>query len=189
MNQSLWTTHQSWPVGVQFDPVLDRCNHRLLLRNGEDVSVIAESIEGLDHESWPCSPVLQQVEPCPLSDDRQGVVAVGLGGTSHWSMAVEGDCRDGLIFDVACRVSEQPTFLGSTYRSQHKIETKGDSFVELVFKPLAGRRIGFEVLQGRLKTSPDDGRLAVVADLAAESFPTTVRWRYRVFLVESTSPG
>ena len=183
MNQSLWIPYPSCPVGVQFDSVRERHSHQLLMRHDSDVLEMVQSIEGAGDEAWPDSPVFQQVEPCELGEGRQGIVAVGLGGTSHWSMAIDGDLAVGLKFDVACRVSESPSFLGSSYRMRQPINTINDSRVEWNSSVNSGGRVDLELLQGSLTVTENNRRLVILADPVATGFPATIRWGYRLFFV------
>ena len=158
-----------------------------MIRHDADVREIAQSIEGSGDDAWPDSPVFQQVEPCELGGGRQGIVAVGLGGTSHWSLAIDGDLAAGLKFDVACRVSESPKFLGSSYRMPLPMETVNDSRVEWDCQFVPGGRVALEVLQGKLAVSENHQRLMILADPVATGFPVTIRWAYRLFFVENLS--
>ena len=45
-------------------------------------------------------------------------MGVGLAGRSHFSASISADMSrpDTLLFEIACRIQEQPLWLGSTYR-------------------------------------------------------------------------
>jgi hypothetical protein len=49
---------------------------------------------------------------------RPALLAVGHAGRSHYAASVAADpaAADTLLFEIACRVVEQPGWLGSTYR-------------------------------------------------------------------------
>ena len=88
----------------------DRFHHSVgILTNGV-FHTLLESLEGSANESWPSSPAFQEVS-------QQGTTAllVGMAGTSHFSASVEPR-MDSIRFDLACRLKEPPTVLGSTYR-------------------------------------------------------------------------
>lgn len=156
---------------------------------------------------WPPSPPLQQL----LVEDRGagGRVAllVGMAGRSHWSMSVEAAAgRAALRFDVACRLSVAPEWLGSVWRLATPAEREGSGNSLSRFELSASRRLltaGFgegelvveaaevaaqsadevyceispwEESSGR--SAPSEARIAV--RLGAGRLPRTVRWIYVV---------
>ena len=100
---------------IEFVWSADRYGHRILTSTPGGECILT-SREGRPDEKWPPSPPLQSLH---LEDRPGGVriaMLVGMAGRSHWSMSVETDiARSRLLFDVACRVSEQPLWLGSSY--------------------------------------------------------------------------
>ncbi|KAA5545220.1 hypothetical protein FYK55_06020 [Roseiconus nitratireducens] len=77
-------------------------------------SVASESADS--DPTWPTSPPIQQLSIETLGGHP---VALGVGGAgqSHWSLSVE-PTTDGFLFDCACRVKQQPGWLGSSYPTQ-----------------------------------------------------------------------
>jgi hypothetical protein len=101
---------------VRFVRQHDRYGHLIDVRVAGHYQAVLESIEGTADDSWPASPPLQDVH---REERTGGVVAllVGKAGRSHWSLSIELNIAAGsMVFDAACRVSEQPAGLGSTYR-------------------------------------------------------------------------
>jgi hypothetical protein len=95
----------------------DRWRHAILI----DGMPWAESQEGrpdAGDAAWPSSPPL--VELSPASTPRgEAILGVGLAGRSHFSASISPhpDQPDTLLFEIACRIREQPGWLGSTYDS------------------------------------------------------------------------
>ena len=118
---------------IEFVWSADRYRHRILT-SAPDGDCSLTSREGRPDEKWPPSPPLQSLH---LENRPGGVriaMLVGMAGRSHWSMSVEADAERGrLIFDVACRVSEQPLWLGSSYDS---LSAKTGVSFELKIEPL-----------------------------------------------------
>lgn len=78
---------------------------------------LLESIEGTPADNWPPSPPLQSVGLETLPDGRRVALLVGMASGSHWSASVEPIADTAaLLFDIACRHSKQPNWLGSRYR-------------------------------------------------------------------------
>ncbi len=112
-------SHAVLPCGsmrIVFQSEGDRIAHRVeILENGSFVPVL-HSKEGRDHDLWPSSPTLQSVhvEPRPSG---QVALLVGMAGVSHWSASVLADVARGrATFDIACRSTSAPRWLGSSYR-------------------------------------------------------------------------
>lgn len=102
---------------IEFEKIGDRFSHKLLIERDGEWSVVLESIEGTDEERWPASPPLQQIVAEPIGkDSRTVLLGVGLSGTGHWSISVDENEAGGLLMDIACRVSGDHGFLGSTWR-------------------------------------------------------------------------
>jgi len=81
------------------------------------VQPLLESIEGTPAEDWPASPPLQSLSVETLTDGRRVALLVGMAGGSHWSASIEAVLdKPELVFDLACRHSVPPTWLGSRYR-------------------------------------------------------------------------
>ena len=108
---------QAGALKLEFEKIGDRFGHKLLFDCGSKWSVVLESIEGTDQERWPASPPLQQIVAEPIGKDgRTVLLGVGLSGTGHWSISVDENDVGGLVSDIACRVSGDHGFLGSSWR-------------------------------------------------------------------------
>ena len=80
---------------------------------------LAESVEGTadgGDARWPVSPPLVELTAINLQGGP-ALLAVGLAGRSHFSASVRPhpERADTLLFEIACRVKERPSWLGSTY--------------------------------------------------------------------------
>ncbi len=162
----------SWRVVVR--RVGDRGQHTIYVNDGEAYHPFLTSVEGTSDELWPSSPPLQQwhVETRPHS---QVLLGVGMAGHSHWSLSIEASAEHNwLTFDVACRARRELGSLGSRYqfvspdRLSDRAELKYDFPVP--FTPLllcsSAAGIHFQV------------------DPAAYTGPGTIRWQYRLKLVD-----
>jgi hypothetical protein len=105
------------PVEVVFVREGDRWTHEVRCRG----ATVCASVEGAwpaaGDPRWPASPALQEVTAAPPGA-RPALLAVGHAGRSHYAASVAADpgAADTLVFEFACRVVEQPGWLGSTYR-------------------------------------------------------------------------
>ncbi len=125
------------PVTITFTWAGDRWSHRVAVRGepaGREAGRVWESVEGSTPDGddrWPASPVL--VELSRIQTPRgPALLGVGLAGRSHFSACIGPDPQhaDRMLFEIACRCSEPPAWLGSTYR--------GPSGQTVVAPPLAG---------------------------------------------------
>jgi hypothetical protein len=112
-------------VEVVFEWAGDRWRHRVLTGG----VVRAESLEGPEPPAndprWPASPVLTEVSLLDIGG-RPAILGVGLAGRSHFSASITPHPRlaDTLLFEIACRIQEEPGWLGTTYRSDtSEVET------------------------------------------------------------------
>ena len=101
---------------VRFSWCHDRWAHQIVLPDGTTwQSFEGPAAQGGDPR-WPASPVLVELSRLP---DASGpaVLGVGCAGRSHFSASVAPapGHPDHLRFDIACRVTESPGWLGSTY--------------------------------------------------------------------------
>ena len=102
----------------------------------------------------------------------------GLGWPNDWSLALQGNRH--LSFEVACRVSDHPEFLGSSYRFSEAVEIV-DSTVGSVVLRSAAADWRLELLtEGEIQTSHENRQICMGPRLAVESTPATVRWTYRI---------
>jgi hypothetical protein len=149
---------------VRFVRLADRYSHVIDVRDGGDWRTVLESVEGSADDAWPTSPPLQDVHIEQRPDGLQVALAVGRAGRSHWSLSIALDpASEAIEIDAACRTSERPGWLGSTYRS------------------LWGEGIAMEALEGVEKTADGGtGTISLRACLVVESGNQTIRWRYRI---------
>jgi hypothetical protein len=183
-------------LGVIFQRAGDRFSHQLFLPHAEQRQMLATSAEGTDQQPWPGSPVVQQLDRCPLPEGRQGLVGVGMAGVSHWSLAieVEGDSSTAtaqLRFDVACRVKRPPGFLGSSYQLIEPLQVQSLSpqrlrcqWRESGGKDVQDQRATLEFFATEPNTKVAyevaTRRVVVTAAAFSGSWPATVRWGYCV---------
>jgi hypothetical protein len=201
-----------WQLAVQFFWHDDRFAHRLELvplaphektrqrsassQNGDALSPadpwrLAGSIEGDPHTEWPISPPFQQLDRCQLAADRSGLVAVGMAGTSHWSLAVEAD-SELLWFDVACRVQRPLAELRSTYLLAYPFAVRDSSETGCVLEfettpeadvdapRLPRLQVQIDPKWTTVSADPSNRTLCFCPVQAWERLPATVRWRYGV---------
>jgi hypothetical protein len=167
------------PLVLTFEWHNDRFAHRVTLATdaqSDEAAPLLASMEGSQDDVWPDSPPLQECHVESRPDGRQVALLVGRAGRSHWSLSVLSDPVAGsLLFEVACRFSGEPNWLGSRYE---------------LFRPAEPAfQILLEVLEG-----PDRGLVTwsgLVANYTRITAPTsadpgvrTVQWSY---LVRSTS--
>lgn len=102
-------------VRAVFSWVGDRWRHVILLDDRPWAESLEDRADGRD-AAWPCSPPLVELSGVETATGP-AVLAVGLAGRSHFSASVTAspDRPDALLFEIACRVREQPGWLGSTY--------------------------------------------------------------------------
>jgi hypothetical protein len=152
---------------IEFVWSADRYCHRILA-SSPGVDCALSSREGKPDETWPPSPAFQSLHV----EDRPGGVRiamlVGMAGRSHWSMSVESDvARSRFVFDVACRVSEHPHWLGNSY----DIPPPDDGATSaLQIEPMLPATFMFE-----------NPRLAIInPPSGAGPLPRTIRWSYTI---------
>jgi hypothetical protein len=169
------------PWRVTFERRGDRYGHRIELIEADKVTPLLESIEGTPEEDWPASPALKELHLEDRPGGKQLALLVGMAGRSHWSMSVELDPQAAqLVFDVACRLRDEPRQLSSTYRVAALP-------VRLLTDPprVAGPQ-GFELqpqaLENRVAelTLPSSEIVGVQADVGTGKWPRTIRWRYSI---------
>ena len=150
-----------------------------LLSEGNTFVPVLRSIEGDPQQPWPPSPPFQdflhQVNP-----EQEFLAGVGMAGHSHWSASLTAIRQPlpSLEWDLACRIKQPPTWLGSTYQLLDRAAVADDRIciemadVRLVVEPSQAGQPCNLVLDGdQLRVSPriPDGPL-----------PRTIRWIYRV---------
>ncbi len=135
---------------------------------------LVESCEGSADERWPASPPVQELEPAvgPMSPTTlqanapQVAWLIGRAGASHWSASVEARPDGTITFDVACRLGEEPAWLGSRYR---------------VIAHPASSGLAIDSLEGcQIEPTADSNYVVIIAENPSGKLPRTVRWRYRL---------
>jgi hypothetical protein len=104
---------------LEFRWLGDRYGHLIARIKSEGNSEpLFESIEGALSDTWPPSPPLQTLSIEKMANGHPAALLVGMAGRSHWSASIEPvPDRAELIFDIACRHSDKPRYLGSQYRT------------------------------------------------------------------------
>jgi hypothetical protein len=162
MNSATLETESLWIV---FDRCGDRFGHEIQCRRADGLAVTLCSREGQPEDAWPPSPPLQSLHLETGSNGNQTVMLVGMAGTSHWSMTVEADlAKDRLLFDIACRIRELPSWLGSTYSHAAK-------------SSIRERPIEF-LLDSPLELSHESNRTILRIIPQSLILPATIRWQY-----------
>ena len=143
----------------------DRFLHRIsAIAQGGAALPLLESIEGTPADDWPGSPPLQSLSIEELGPGRRAALLVGMAGHSHWSASLEaipGAAQ--ILFDLACRHTDWPSWLGSRYRI------------------LPGGRGRFDVdpCQSRCLDDTESDNLTIQPlDITAST--GTTRWKYRL---------
>jgi hypothetical protein len=152
---------------VEFFERGDRLAHVVswVSREGQKVDLL-ESIEGSPVDDWPTSPPLQSLSLESLTDGRRVAFLVGMAGRSHWSASVEPLAATAAIaFDIACRHSAAPGWLGSQYRA---LETSAMTV------QLSGKAV-----------ITQQGELIHVAPQESPTAAGTTRWQFQVLLNSS----
>ena len=165
----------SW-IGDRYAQLVDYCGPT-------GTTPLLTSLEGNDQVVWPPSPPLQQLT---FEERPRGPIAllIGMAGTSHWSVSVEADTARGeIVFDVACRISQQPPFLGSTYLStstQAVAAAQGQTVSLAAGVILESLPVCEEVAEaaGAIEIADSQIKIAAVSPEVGE----TPRWKYRLAL-------
>jgi hypothetical protein len=174
----------------------DRYRHEVLVAHRDDSeSIIAHSVEDAIDPNWPASPVVQQWDRCTLRDQRIGYVAVGMAGTSHWSVALESR-ENAVQIDVACRIHQLPSFLGSTYRVADFLRADPAPDARSIDRSWLLRLDGSDALRGSASgaaiviRAEDDGTrmnwdplrhwIQIMPTITPTEFPCSVRWKYSI---------
>jgi hypothetical protein len=177
---------------VDFLRQADRVAHRISLVADERPWPLLDSCEGSPLDTWPASPALQEVQCQAQPAAGRVALAVGMAGTSHWSLSVTAaEDPPALLFEVACRVRAQPSWLGSRYRAANTAcWTQLPAAAECRLAGMACR------IEPSGSQRPDEVRItAAGADVAiavlerAGPLPSTVRWQYALVLVPGLDSG
>ncbi len=145
----------------------DRYGHTVERRIGGQWTPQLESVEGIAdvRDDWPASPVLQSLH---FEQRPNGPVAllVGHAGSSHWSMSAETDANNAaLIIDTACRITQRPGHIGSSYR---------------LLQPDANYWISLEAVSSDASVSTQARPHWTICPGEPGQWPATIRWRYSI---------
>jgi hypothetical protein len=156
-----------------FNYGVDRWGHRIEVRREDQWVAAFSSIEGDSSDDWPPSPAFQHIHLQTFLLNGPTALLVGKAGASHWSAAIEADREAGALrFDIACRLSSGPKYLGSTYSI---IKDRNES---------APRRPRIEVAMindaclRAIQVSETEMSVCVTSESLPE--PRTIRWKYVV---------
>jgi hypothetical protein len=167
---------------VRFVRAGDRYGHVVETSDGDVLQPVLQSLEGKSDEAWPPSPPLQDLHVESRAGGEQVALLVGGAGRSHWSLSVTLDPTAGaVLFDAACRTSEAPRWLGSSYRL---LEPAAEASLTN-----CGLGLGVEILDGldQPALNRQQATIALPARLTVEAGSHTIRWRYRI--VQRTTPA
>jgi len=168
-----------------FEQGTDRVAHLIeLLNPAGEILAELRSAEGTSADEWPPSPVLQSCSLQEIRPAQSAAFLVGMAGKSHWSASIEvipDECAFAL--DVACRVQEQPRWVGSSYHWRLHSHASVVHFK----KSQAGilMRVGRsdQGAGAQEKMPPGDEVLRIVgSNECPQKFPATLRWKYQVAL-------
>lgn len=93
----------------------DRWRHVVSVDDHTRAASLEDVADGRDPE-WPASPPLVEVSAVETRCGR-AILAVGVAGRAHFSASIS-PCPaepDALLFELACRATSRPAWLGSTY--------------------------------------------------------------------------
>ena len=169
----------------------DRYQHSLAAVAGDRRQLLLQSREGDEQQVWPASPPLQQLSLEHRPGGGTVALAVGMAGSSHWSLSVEADPRAAACeFDVACRCAQPAAALGSLYQVTGTCHLEdGRLFVrcplgEARVTPLPAAQQGPCELQWDQRRAllriAAEGPSGAAQNAAAKERVWTVRWRYRI---------
>ena len=184
-------------LGVQFKWLDGQYGHSVSVDRRGSCTLLLESLEGGDDNDWPPSPPIQEISDCTIESDAnrgEALLFVGAAGHSHWAMTLTirdhwidpvARTQPEIVFDVACRVSELPAWLGTSYRvlcGQVAVSEKLQQARVPADAP-ACLIIG-ENANVKLETATGAYPIVRCEAPAASttSLPDTVRWRYAMRL-------
>ncbi len=170
---------------------VDRYAHTIaIVRDGRLVPLLA-SLEGTGGDAWPESPPLQSLTVEERAGGERTILLVGMSGHNHWSLCALGEGGasssdpPAIVMDVACRLHGQDGPPASRYRSMMPAAVGQTG--QTADWDISGGRCRMEILPAgdapAALEATDDG-LSIVAPAAAEPLPTTIRWKYRVVLLD-----
>ncbi len=182
MRERLEVQRDGRGLAVVFRRVGDRYEHGVSLLQDGGETLLLTSREGAGDEAWPSSPPLQQLALETRAAGQRVALAVGMAGSSHWSLSLVADSDPPrLTWEVACRCGAMPTTLGSEYTT---------AAAEVSGSQAHWQAVGGEVcFAAEPEPSLDACRLLVPAEgllrVVPAAIPThrgTARWKYTLSL-------
>jgi len=187
MRQCLEVLRGGTGFRIVFQRRQDRYAHWIEAVQNDEKEIVLASLEGDELDAWPTSPPLQQLSFERRPDGSTVALAIGMAGTSHWSLSVEVDPHSlATEFDVACRCVQRPEALGSRYKVTGSCHFDSpcvsirSASGGLTLLPIAH---GAAEPLGKLDWDADQQELHIApaeSQLLASDRVWTVRWRYRV---------
>ena len=162
----------------------DRFWTTLRLWVGGEAITVLRSVDRDHGAAWSASPVIQDLSKQETSTGTF-LAGVGMAGTNHWSVVIETRPDAAAIeFDCACRVKQEPKWMGSTYSIRNAIAHQAAEH-----RPTLA--VGDTVIvcetyrnQSARWIAETPGSLSIVPSLEPTGeLPRTIRWKYRFFVV------
>lgn len=102
-------------LGLVFTWAGDRWRHAFEV-DGRTLATSLEDTADTRDPTWPASPPLVELSTARVAAGI-AILAVGRAGRSHYSASFtpRADTPDTILVEIACRVSQHPDWLGSTY--------------------------------------------------------------------------
>jgi hypothetical protein len=185
----------------------DRYAHRILAVGCEGLPVLLlESVEGTAEDNWPSSPAFQALNLEELQGDTEtkdaplAAMLVGMSGSTHWSMTVNGlaqsalddqiSTEPGFHFDVAGRLKAPPKVLSTRYsvgKRLRALQTGERMLLHFGSGQCVVDSRSPDGIAGPLSCWQFDKRAhelkhAFVPQVAQTELPVTLRWGYSVRL-------
>lgn len=164
----------------------DRFAHAIWSLDGESPTLLLSSREGTHADDWPPSPPLQELSVLRRTDDLQVATLVGMAGGSHWSAAVTLRSDASVEFDIACRFSAAPKWLGSRYALGPGVAW--NTSTETIESPRGRWQVASLELDP-VEIVAEDGGVRVAVVLREAPPPATVRWGYRLAPADAPASG
>jgi hypothetical protein len=152
----------------------DRWEHIVEFRTDGKLAWRLNSIEGTPDNDWPSSPAFQSLAMHAGPEGRKFALLVGMAGASHWSASIEADpAAERIVFDIACRIKQEPKWLGSSYLAWPSDGKES----RLVIEP-AGPQSTSDISRPVIEVEANQIRICVPHRI--DPLPRTVRWKYSI---------
>lgn len=176
--------HAQTRLEVVFQKRHDRYAHAVRVAanaaNPRHWVTLLESLEGTPDQPWPTSPPLQACQTI----GEAGVLATGMAGASHWSLAVTAT-GSRLIWDVACRFRHSPDQLASAYQVLLAGTAGPDNSLLWTISKSGNFQLALRccpAAQTRCQLQLEPNRLVVQPTLPPPP-PATARWKYQLDII------